>query len=109
MKAIEGFSMKQDLSEIPFIELRKEYYKRLKEFMPIKEKPITCRTCKYKISSTDLNKKYKKKGLRKHLGGEFDFGLYCQFKKENNEPVKIFDGLKQLACENYELKDEKES
>ena len=101
--------MNKDLSEIPFIELRKEYYKRLKEFTPIKEKPTTCRSCKYKISSTDLNKKYKKEGLKKHLGGEFNFGLYCQFKKENNEPIKISDGLKQLACENYELKDEKKS
>ncbi len=100
--------MKQDLSEIPFIELRKEYYRRLKEFTSIKEKPTTCRTCKYKISSTDLNKKYKKEGFKKYLGGEFNFGIYCQFRIEKYEPVRIYDGLKQLACENYELKKDEE-
>ena len=69
-----------------------------------KIKPITCRGCIYKISATDLNKIYKEKGLKRYLGGEFEHGIYCLKQFKNNEPQRLFKGLKHLACNELKLK-----
>ena len=71
-----------------------------------KSKPITCRSCIYKISSTDLNNKYKKEGLRKFLGGTFNTGLYCLENKNYfcKDPMPLFKGLRHPICEKFKEK-----
>lgn len=93
-----------ELNEYEFSEIRKEYLKRLKEMRPAKQKPLTCRNCKFRKSTTDIRKIYHEP----HRG--MLYGSYCLNKIGDKLFTKIdstdglFHGLKQIACDKFELK-----
>lgn len=95
-----------ELKDYTFQEISKEYNKRLNERKPKKEKKLTCRNCKFRISATNLNIYYKKNKLFNSFTNSFSIGHYCIYNKELLEYNKahfptLVGGLKHLACENY--------